>query len=63
MLAMKEKYFTPEQIAEALQVSVDTILRLIRDKKLRATRVGSQWRISESALEEHLEKQSDIQEQ
>lgn len=62
MLAMQEKYLTPEQIAETLQVSPDTIMRLLRDKKLKGVKVGTQWRIKESALEQYLEEQSNIQE-
>lgn len=62
MIEMRERFFTPEQVAETLQVSVDTILRLINDKKIRASRVGKQWRISEGALERYLEEQSNIQE-
>jgi excisionase family DNA binding protein len=62
MIAMKEQFFTPEQVADALQVSIDTIMRLIKARKLKASQVGSQWRIGETALEQYLEEQSNIQE-
>jgi excisionase family DNA binding protein len=57
MLAMQETYFTPEQVAKMLQVSTDTILRLIRRKQLKATKIGAQYRISKSDLETHIEEQ------
>ncbi len=60
MLAMQERYFTPEQVAEALQVSTDTIYRLIKKGLIEATRIGSQLRISESALQQHLEERSNL---
>lgn len=63
MLDMKEKFLTPDQVAETLQVSIDTILRLIRDKKIKATRIGNQWRIKEGDLERFLHEQSNIQDQ
>jgi excisionase family DNA binding protein len=62
MIEMKERYFTPEQVAETLQVSIDTILRLINNKKIKASKIGNQWRIKEGALEKYLEEQSNIPE-
>ena len=63
MIVMKEHFFTPEQVADAWQVSIDTIMRLIKSKKLRASKVGEQWRIGETAIEQYLTEQSNIREE
>jgi len=62
MLAMREQIFTLAEAAEALRVSPDTIMHLIKNKQLKASKVGSQWRITETAIERYLEEQSNIQE-
>lgn len=43
-----EKIYTTEQVAQILQVSVITIRRYIKAKKLKATRIGKDYRIKES---------------
>ena len=45
---------TPEEVAELLRVHRTTIYRLIDSGEIKATRIGGQWRISESALTELL---------
>lgn len=39
-------YLTVEEVAKELRVSIDTVLRLIRSKRLAAIKVGVQYRIS-----------------
>jgi len=64
MIEMKEKYLTPDQLAEAAQVSSDTILRLLRSKELKGFKIGGQWRIAESAWEKYIkEQQQDTEEE
>ena len=41
----KTPYMTVPQVAELLQVSEKTILRLIKAEKLEAKRYGRQWRL------------------
>jgi excisionase family DNA binding protein len=41
----KTPYLTVPQVAELLQVSEKTILRLIKAEKLDAKRFGRQWRL------------------
>lgn len=41
----KTPYLTVPQVAELLQVSEKTILRLIKAEKLDAQRFGRQWRL------------------
>jgi len=48
-------YLTPQQVAERLQVRVDSIYRWIREGGLRASKVGSLYRISEVQLEQFVE--------
>ena len=45
-LLRDSKIYTPREIAEALRVSAVTVSRAIREGKLRAFRVGGQWRVS-----------------
>jgi excisionase family DNA binding protein len=43
--------FTPEQVASYLQLNKDTVYRLIREKRLAATRIGRTYRIPRQDLE------------
>ena len=48
---MSEMIHTVEQAAERLAVHPKTVLRFIRDGRLRATRIGKSWRILASNLD------------
>jgi excisionase family DNA binding protein len=48
---MSEMLHTVERAAERLAVHPKTILRFIRDGRLRATRIGKSWRILASDLD------------
>jgi putative molybdopterin biosynthesis protein len=50
--------YTVEQVAEILQVSVSTVRKLIREKKLRVTRVGIQIRVTQEELDRFLKSQT-----
>ena len=43
---MEQKYYTPDEIAELLQMHPKTIRRYIREGKLKATKIGKGWRVS-----------------
>jgi excisionase family DNA binding protein len=45
---------TPEQVAEYLQLTTDTVYRLIRQKKLAASRIGRAYRIPKEDVESFL---------
>jgi len=47
-----EKFYTPEQIAQMLQVNVVTVHRWLRGGKLKSVKLGRLWRVSASSLEE-----------
>jgi len=51
-----EEKFSPRQTGKILGVSRQTIITLIDTGKLRAIKVGGQWRIMESALAEFMKK-------
>jgi excisionase family DNA binding protein len=50
-------YLTTEDVVAYLNVTPRTIYRLIRTGELPATRIGHQWRVRQSDLEEWLERQ------
>jgi len=47
---MVEKYYTPEEVAELLKVSRETVYNWLRSGKLKGVKVFNFWRISESEL-------------
>lgn len=55
---MAPRLLTAEQVAAHLQVHHLTVLKLIKQKKIKAVKVGRVYRITEAALEEFLRKNS-----
>lgn len=51
---MDEELFTIEQTAIYLKVCDKTVRRLIKNNKLKASRVGRSWRIKRSEIEVYL---------
>lgn len=45
---------TPEQVADYLQLATETVYRLIRQRKLAATRIGRAYRVSREDVESFL---------
>src|SRR5690349_21811245 len=45
-----DKFLTTEEVAQRLHIHQNTVIRYIRDGKLPAAKVGSMYRIKESAL-------------
>ena len=48
---MLEEMMTPEQVACYLQLNKDTVYRLIRQRKLAATRIGRAYRVPREDLD------------
>ncbi len=48
---MDKKYYTVNEIANVLNLHQKTIQRYIREKKLKANKIGKAWRIEEKELE------------
>ena len=49
---------TVEEVAERLKISTTTVIRFIDNNKLKAAKIGRQWRIRETELENFIEKSS-----
>jgi excisionase family DNA binding protein len=53
-----EGIYTPQEVAQVLKVSAATLSRAIRDGKLKALRVGGQWRIVGTELVKYLNSET-----
>jgi excisionase family DNA binding protein len=55
------RMIAPAQVAELLDVSVEEVVALIHDGRLRGARVGSpaRWRVEEDSVAEYLDDQSE----
>ncbi|SDD21477.1 helix-turn-helix domain-containing protein [Halanaerobium congolense] len=49
--------YTPEEIAEKLKVSEQTIRRYLREEKMEGFKIGNNWRIKEKSFLEFIERQ------
>jgi excisionase family DNA binding protein len=49
------RLLTLSEVADLLQVSKRTLQRMIRSKKLPALKVGKQWRVRASQLQQWIE--------
>lgn len=54
-----EKYYTPEEVAELLKTSRETIYNWLRSGKLRGVKVFNFWRISELELNRLLQRENE----
>ncbi len=52
-----EKLLTPEQVAERLQITVQTIYTWMRSGYLPSVKMGRLWRIRPDDLEEFIKQQ------
>lgn len=61
-LASVPQYLAPAQVAELLQLSIDEVVDLIQQGRLRGAQLGSpaRWRVEESSLGEYLSEQSEV---
>jgi excisionase family DNA binding protein len=55
------RLLAPAQVAEVLGVSVDEVMDLVEQRRLRGMRVGSpaRWRIEEASVAEYLDEQAE----
>ena len=51
-MILLEKVYTVYEVANILKVHYNTVYELIRQKKLKAIRIGTSYRITESYLNE-----------
>lgn len=54
----EEKYYTVHQVAETLQVHWQSVLNYIKRDELEAVKLGRGYRISASALQRFVDKNS-----
>lgn len=55
MQKQNEVIYTVNDLMDILQVSRRTILKYIKDKKIKAFKLGYDWRITKKHLEEFIE--------
>lgn len=55
-----DSYYTPQQVAQKLQVTAQTVWRWIRGKEIEAVRIGKGYRISSKVVEDFLNKRKTI---
>jgi excisionase family DNA binding protein len=53
---MEKITYTVPEVAKRLQVRDKTVRAWIRDKKIRAIRVGREWRFREEDVQEFMER-------
>jgi excisionase family DNA binding protein len=52
-----EKLYTVKEVAKRLRVSISTVIRLIEEGQIKGVyRVGNQYRIPESSLEDYIRR-------
>jgi excisionase family DNA binding protein len=54
---MQQEWYTPEQVAERLQVSIWTVRRWLREGILGGVRFEGQWRISSDDVARFVDEQ------
>jgi len=52
----KQEYYTAKELAEKLRVNIMTIYRYIKARKLRAYKIGKEFRIEEKEFQKFLDK-------
>ena len=55
MQVVDETYYTLDEIAQRLKVSYRTVYRWVQAKELSAYKLGTEWRVAESDLQEFLQ--------
>jgi excisionase family DNA binding protein len=51
-----ENIYEINELIDLLQVTRRTLLKYIREKKLKAFKVGNNWRVTQEYLDEFIEK-------
>jgi excisionase family DNA binding protein len=53
-------FYTTEKVAEILDVSVESVQRWIRNKRLKASKVGRGYRIKKEDLEKFIDENMNV---
>ena len=54
-----DKFYTPQEVAKLLKVSIRTVYRYLHTGKLKASKLGC-WRITEEDLDDFISKSKNI---
>jgi excisionase family DNA binding protein len=46
-----ERYFTPEDLAEILNLPISSVYKMLREQKIAGIRIGNLWRVSKTDLD------------
>lgn len=57
-MTMNKEFYTAQELADKLQVNVMTIYRYIKAKKLKAYKIGKEYRIDKTEFENFLKRVS-----
>ena len=49
------KFYTTEEVAEMLKLNVRTVLAMINKKRLRAVKIGNEYRVTDDHLRQFIE--------
>jgi excisionase family DNA binding protein len=49
------KFYTTEEVAEMLKLNVRTVRAMINQKRLRAVKIGNEYRVTEDHLRQFIE--------
>lgn len=57
-MATKEpiRVYTLDEVAEALKITRRTLYTYVKEGKLKAVKIGREWRVSDAALQDFINK-------
>lgn len=57
-MATKEpiRVYTLDEVAEVLKITRRTLYTYVKEGKLKAVKIGREWRVSEAALQDFIDK-------
>lgn len=47
--------YTPKEVSEILKINKDTLLRFLREKRLKSVKIGREYRIREQDLQSFID--------
>lgn len=53
------RVYTLDEVAEVLKITRRTLYTYVKEGKLKAVKIGREWRVSENALQAFIEKGTD----
>ena len=59
-MEMRAEFLTVSEVASLLKLSESTVYTMVRAGDIPAVKLGHQWRVSETRLDEWLEQKEDI---